>query len=198
MPETPQRPFVPRQTPSESRPMAENSDFFLARPFVPGARSLPSIGEFLAPPHEEVFDELPPIEHFTDPAPPVTMSAPDFDDLASVNGTESGYPQADAESAPEEGGWIEDDWQQYDWRAAAALGEGTASEASNEWARTDWEVSAPVTRERKPSAAEAIASALDQIAQRIREGELAVPSPETLSNPAAIAASLAALLGVKR
>ena len=49
------------------------------------------------------------------------------------------------------------------------------------------------------SAAQAIANALDQIAQQIREGGLTVPSPGgALNDPRAIAATLAALLGVKR
>jgi hypothetical protein len=94
--------------------------------------------------------------------------------------------------------WIQEEWQQFDWRAAAALGDGVETEASNEWATTDWEVNPPAVREKKQSAAEAIASALDQIAQRIREGELSLPSPSILTDPSAIAASLAALLGAKR
>jgi hypothetical protein len=198
VPEIPQRPFVPHRTPGESREVVANSEFFLTRPFVPGGTALPSITEFAdAGREEEVADELPPVEHFMDPLPEVVSFAPDSES-ASIDIHAREYAADEVHSRPEEGGWIEDDWQRYDWRAAAALGEGPETEASTEWAKTDWEVSAPVSRERRPSAAEALASALDQIAQRIREGELTVPSPEMLSNPAAIAASLAALLGVKR
>lgn len=198
MPEMPQRPFVPHRTPKESHGAATNPDFFLARPFVPGGASLPSIAEFVhSAGDEEISEELPPVEHFLDPLPPVVAFAPDSE-TAVVDAHARDYDVGEAHSAHAEGGWIEDDWQHYDWRAAAALGEGPETEASTEWAQTDWEVSAPVSRERRPNAAEAVASALDQIAQRIREGELSVPSPDMLSNPAAIAASLAALLGVKR
>jgi hypothetical protein len=198
VPEIPQRPFVPRRTPEELREVGPNSDFFLARPFLPAGVPLPSITDFVeAAREEEVSDELPPVEHFLDPLPPVSAFASDSESVV-IGSPAPDYTAAQADSRNEEGGWIEDDWQRYDWRAAAALGEGPETEASTEWAKTDWEVSAPVTRERRPSAAEAVASALDQIAQRIREGELAVPSPDPLNNPAAIAASLAALLGVKR
>ena len=49
------------------------------------------------------------------------------------------------------------------------------------------------------SAAQAIANALDQIAHQIREGDLTIPSPGgALTDPGAIAATLAALLGVRR
>jgi hypothetical protein len=97
---------------------------------------------------------------------------------------------------PDESGWVETDWQHFDWRAAAALGDGVEAAASNEWATTDWEPAAPILRDNRPTAAQAIASALDQIAQRIRDGELAVPGSGSLTDPATIAASLAAILGV--
>jgi hypothetical protein len=44
----------------------------------------------------------------------------------------------------------------------------------------------------RPTAAQAIASALDQIAQRIRSGELAAGGA---TDPATLAATLAAILG---
>jgi hypothetical protein len=217
--EHPQRPFVPHRTPGGSRQGAANSEFQLARPFIPGGPPLPSIGEFLEPNQESRLqtqfaetvqaqerldveddgsEELPPVEHFTDPLPPVMAFAPDDERALSDADSPRANAINGAESVQEEAGWIQDDWQRYDWRAAAALGDEPASEASNEWAMTDWEVSPPAARDRKPTAAEAIATALDEIAQRIRKGDLAVPAPETLTNPAAIAASLAALLGVKR
>lgn len=226
MRETPHRPFVPHRTPKTSRQAIATTEFVLSRPYVPGAHgpvpnareSIPPIAQFLeaeaslddvtplAPeiPRQnsaELADEieLPPVEHFTDPLPPVAAFAPDstgalLDDARYETATDA---QQGATALPE-GEWFEEDWQRYDWRAAAALGEAVESEATNEWAATDWEVVAHPTRDQRPSAAEAIANALDHIAQRIREGELAVPSPATLSDPAAIAASLAALLGVKR
>lgn len=144
--------------------------------------------------------ELPPVEHFLDPLPVVEQFAPDSEGALSDAWPASNDPVAAAAGAPtgdqRESGWAETDWQSYDWRAAAALG-GPDAEARNAWASTDWDGNAPM-RDPRPTAAQAIASALDQIAQQIREGELAVPGSAAASDPAKIAAMLAALLGVKR
>ncbi|MGH7604473.1 MAG: hypothetical protein ACRENK_10810 [Gemmatimonadaceae bacterium] len=225
MREQPQRPFIPHHTPNASAQVVAASEFALSRPFVPGVRepspaqreSIPTIERFLdmetsladvtelVPeiPRRVSSDladesELPPVEHFTDPLPPIAAFAPGstgalLDDAAYDTGGDA----QEAATASPESEWLEDDWQRYDWRAAAALGEAVETEATNDWAATDWEVAPPTTRDEHPTA-EAIASALDHIAQRIREGELAVPSPDMLGDPAAIAASVAALLGVKR
>lgn len=146
-------------------------------------------------------DELPPIEHFLDPFPVVDHFAPDAEGALS-----DAWPAASGEVAPArthatdvlESGWIETDWQRYDWRAAAALGESADDEASNAWATTNWDGTVPRPRDLRQTAANAIAAALDEIAQRIREGELAVPGPSAMSDPAKVAATLAALLGVRR
>jgi hypothetical protein len=158
-----------------------------------------SAGEYAAD-FAEQPDEPPPIEHFLDPLPAVATFAPDIegaliDESAASTEYTSAAPTARTSTEP---GWVEGDWQRYDWRAAAALGDGVESEASNEWATTNWDVGAPTQRHEKPTAAHAIASALDQIARRIREGDLTVPPPGALTDPAAIAATLAALMGVRR
>lgn len=148
---------------------------------------------------DEVEYELPPIEHFTDPLPGVEAFAPDsvgalieeHDDAMDYTSVGTSPP------IPRSAGWVEEDWQRFDWRAAAALGDTPDAEATNDWATTDWDAAAPLPPERKPSAAQAIASALDHIAQRIRNGELALPSPGDLGDPRAIAAKLAAILGVE-
>ena len=151
----------------------------------------------------EAVDELPPIEHFLDPLPEVAAFAP-TDDEASFGARESVFTQyassTESTARGAETEWVETDWQQYDWRSAAALGESGATdvEASNAWARTDWDARLPSRREQRQTAADAIASALDQIAQRIRNGDLAVPSPGAVTDPSTIAATLAALLGVRR
>jgi hypothetical protein len=148
---------------------------------------------------DEESNELPPVEHFLDPLPAVGSFAPDADGALMEESTVAvDVASPGPTSRPEtETGWLVDDWQQYDWRAAATLGDGPESQASNEWATTDWEAGRPLTSN-KPSAAQAIANALDLIAQRIRDGDLSVPPPGALTDPAAIAATLAALLGVKR
>ena len=77
-------------------------------------------------------------------------------------------------------------------------------DANDAWSETDWDKaspppsSPPTGRLTPQSAAKAIADALDGIARRIREGDLSLPSQGSLTSAADIAATLAALLGVKR
>ncbi|MFL5563529.1 MAG: hypothetical protein ACJ77J_00430 [Gemmatimonadaceae bacterium] len=141
-------------------------------------------------------DELPPLEHFLDPLPPITTFEAEGDYGHVRAGGEDASPRT-AEHAVESE-WGETDWQQFDWRGAARLGETAETEATNAWATTDWEAGARVAKENRPTAAQAIATALDQIAQKIRDGELAVPAPGAMTDPATIASTLAALLGIKR
>lgn len=219
MPQMRQRPFVPHRTPKTARPTITASEFRLYRPFLPGVQPVRSIADFLdaSPPtpdyqpassdssytSESVDEptELPPVEHFLDPLPVVERFAPDAEGALSDAwldvGGEVAPAAADTTGLPESG-WIETDWQHYDWRAAAALGESAEKEASNAWASTDWDGSAQRPRDPRQTAAHAIATALDEIAQRIREGELAVPGRGPTTDPGTIAATLAALLGVRR
>ena len=146
-------------------------------------------------------DELPPVEHFLDPLPVVERFAPDADGALTDSlaaPTEEPPTNGRGAAGAVETAWGETDWQRYDWRAAAALGETSDDEASNAWEATDWDGTGPRPRELRQSAAHAIANALDQIAQQIREGELSVPGPSGATDPAKIAAALASLLGVKR
>ena len=161
-----------------------------------------SIADFLAP--ETSFEttspvsdyELPPIEHFTESAEEQGMYTAEASAAEFADPFAAGEPEAEVDSF----GWEETDWQRYDWRSAAALGETTDPEASSAWAQTDWGIAGtPPPKDPRESAAQAIADALDGIARRIREGDLALPSaPGGVPDPATIAATLAALLGVKR
>jgi hypothetical protein len=201
------RPFVPG-TPREQLDAASEQP--IAKESAPAIRptrseDLPPIEVFLdheVSTRDEEPPELPPVEHFLDPLPAVGGFAPDAEGaLIDESTVAADYRSATtADAVATEPGWGVDDWQQYDWRAAATLGEGVESQASNEWATTDWDggTRTPISRS-KPSAAHAIANALDQIAQQIREGDLTLPSPGgSLADPGSIAATLAALLGVKR
>ena len=164
----PQRPFVPHRTPKASRPVTTHSEFRLSRPFVPGlsreeaeATPVQPLAEFVATqradreqlppievflddevfPGEEESHELPPVEHFLDPLPAVGSFAPDAEGaLMDESAVAVDYTSAAETGRPAtEAGWGVDDWQQYDWRAAATLGDGVESQASNEWATTDWD-----------------------------------------------------------
>jgi len=158
-----------------------------------------SVGDFSSE-FDEGSAELPPVEHFLDPLPRVGDFAPErsnaFDATRAVGHKDN--PASDPLSGTLASEWANTDWQRYDWRSLAGLGEGGASAASNDWATTDWGATGPrPEKEARPTAAQAIASALDQIARRIRDGELAVPMPGTATDPASIAATLAALLGIR-
>lgn len=148
-------------------------------------------------PLEEDEYELPPIEHFTDPLPAVESFAPGNGTM--IEGADAMDYTSVGTSPPVPGsaGWVEEDWQNFDWRAAAALGDAPDAEATNDWASTDWDAASPLPRERRPSAAQAIAHALDNIARRIRDGDIAPAEEGELGDPTVIAAKLAALLGVR-
>ena len=87
--------------------------------------------------------------------------------------------------------WATGEWQRYDWRAAAALGPEDRARAAQAWADLDWEGDA---RSRATQRNDEIAAALEEIARRVRAGELHVHGHAGMSAEAAAAAALAALL----
>ena len=205
------KPFVPgteeTHGPSVDPRMAAMSAMESVMPsiesFLASAKSVASSAapaEVVEEELEEQPEELPPLEHFLDPLPPIS----DFAD-AGAEGQGMGaadFPDTVARSAPNtapDADWVETDWQRYDWQSVASLGDTQRGqvEASDDWATTDWELPPPPKSERGQSTADAIATALDQIAERIRKGDLA-PGSGGVADPATIAATLAALLGVRR
>ena len=208
------RPYVPgaerpevepvqREVTGESQPQSGASlqpieDYFHA----PAPTPVPLVRESRDPDFESDFDEasaeLPPVEHFLDPLPRVEEfereGANPFDDSNAVGDAGIAARVIEPNSLAAE--WANTDWQQYDWRSLASLGEGAEAAASTEWASTDWDANRPRAKDERPTAAQAIASALDQIARRIRDGELA-PMPGMPTDPATIAATLAAILGIR-
>jgi hypothetical protein len=147
---------------------------------------------------DEASAELPPLEHFLDPLPPVEQFEREggnpFDDPNAHGHLDIAAGAIEPNSLAAE--WASTDWQQYDWRSIASLGEGGESAASTAWAATDWDANKPRAKEDRQTAAQAIASALDQIARRIRDGSLA-PMPGMPTDPATMAATLAAILGIR-
>ena len=177
----------------ESLPeIVEATAYVASEPYGSGAESYES-------PLEDEEYELPPIEHFTDPLPAVEAFAPESEQALLDHGADAmDYGSVSTSPAiPGSAGWVDEDWQRFDWHGAASLGDAPDAAATNDWAATDWDAAAPIPRERRPSAAQEIAKALDHIAQRIRDGELPLPSSGDLGDPAGLAAKLAALLGVK-
>jgi hypothetical protein len=179
----PQRPFLAGQKGSASP--AGGQRFVIAPPYLPGrAKPVPV----------SAVEDLPSIDEFLDRTPPIEKFAPSHvgEERATewAWGGESVAPKMPAEApAP--------DWQSFDWGSAANLGSSPPDAAAEAWASTDWSEprGGKATRQ---SAAEALARALDQIAERIRAGELRVPGPETVQDDAAVTATLAALLGIRR
>jgi hypothetical protein len=207
------RPYVPGAEPQEveqvqrgvtgeSQPQSAGSlqpieDYFHA----PARTPIPVARESNDAELSSGFDEgseLPPLEHFLDPLPPVEdferEGANPFDDSNALGDAGIAARVIEPNSLAAE--WADTDWQQYDWRSLASLGEGAEAAASTEWASTDWDANKPRAKDVHPTAAQAIASALDLIAQRIRDGELA-PMPGMPTDPATIAATLAAILGIR-
>jgi hypothetical protein len=188
------RPYVGR--PAAHRPAAD-SRFVLMPPYVHGRPpvshaepEIPSIDEFLdrTPP----IPPMPPIERFA-PTPPV--EEPRESEWPSWSG--ESHEVAPPPAVPPSDAWTGSDWQGYDWDSAARLGATPPDPAAEAWASTDWNEPRG-SQQSRLSAAEALARALDQIAQRIRAGELRVPGPDTVQDDAAIAATFAALLGIRR
>jgi hypothetical protein len=177
--------IVPRESSASLNPIEDFLDLS-SETATPVARE--SNGDDFSADFEEASDELPPVEHFLDPLPPVDEFAPGSPIAFEGNGPSSSTLASE---------WAEMDWQQYNWGAVAALGESGDAAASNDWAATDWDANRPRAKDARPTASDAIASALDQIAQRIRDGDLAVPMPGAETDPATIAATLAKLLGIR-
>jgi len=160
---------------------------------MPGnASRLPAIGEFL--------DELPPIEDFL---------AADADDSDGSTDSHEELPSIE-ELAPDhdqDDGWAVTDWQSFDWSSLASIArraESTTAQA--DWATTEWTSddadaydSADDSQEWSSVEASAheVADALDEIAARIRSGELAIDQLHGTPPEAAMAAALAALIRMR-
>ncbi|MBA3645341.1 MAG: hypothetical protein H0W63_04125 [Gemmatimonadaceae bacterium] len=141
-------------------------------------------------------EALPSIDEFLDDAPPIEQFAP-VEHAATAATEWSWGGKAPVAAAPPPREQPVADWQSFDWGSAARLGNAPPDAAAEAWASTDWSEPAE-SQESRQSAAEALARALDQISRRIRAGELSVPGPGTVQDDAAIAATLAALLGIRR
>lgn len=180
---------------------------FPAPPFVapPSVMHLPPMGGsfVLQPPYvhgrawvSPVAPEIPSIDEFLDDVPAIEQFAPA---AAAIPPNEAEWPSWGAQPppAPVSDEWTRDELQGFDWGSAGRLGSAPPDAAAQAWATTEWDEPGG-SRQVRQSAAEALARALDQIARRIRAGELRVPGPETVKDDAAVAATLAALLGVRR
>jgi hypothetical protein len=180
----PQRPFLGGQ--HRNSPPPPTKRFVLSAPYVHGR---------VTPTAVSAEEDIPSIDDFLDHSPPIEQFAPSQTEPAPMAewswGGEAVAPHTAVPAEPKS------DWEAFDWGSAASLGNAPPDAAAEAWASTDW--SEPrSSKESRQTAAESLAHALDQIARRIRAGELRVPGPETVQDDAAMTATLAALLGVRR
>jgi hypothetical protein len=198
MAEHPTRPYV--GGPHAARPAAQHAPFVLLPPYIhgrarataPAAHAAVEPESMVIPPIAEFLDELPSIDDFA-PGPSAAIQA-----VAPVATDWPRWAGEEEAGAGDAGEWGSTDWQRYDWSSAGAIGTVSPdSAAAHAWAATNWD-NPRDPRTSQATAAEALADALDQIATRIRTGELSVPGTDRVRDDAAIAATLAKLLGVRR
>jgi hypothetical protein len=136
---------------------------------------LPSIDQFV--------DDLPMIDEFlAEPAAPVEP--------------QKVSPQGGGLATDDEG-WAVTDWQSYDWSGIASLGAPAPEEveAHAAWSSTNWD--SATGRRSSGMPPHEVAAALDEIARRIRSGELSLAQFQGTPPEAAIATVFAALLRAK-
>ncbi len=148
------------------------------------------------PPIEQFVDDMPPIEDFllSDVRPAETSALLPVPSHPRESASQSYQLETDSE------GWAPADWQSYDWGGLASLGAPPpeAAEAHAAWTSTNWDTAVRGLRaiaDRSTLLAEdEVAEALDEVARRIRSGELSLEQFRGTPPEAAIAAAFAALL----
>jgi hypothetical protein len=149
------------------------------------------------PPIDQFVDDLPPIDDFLMPAE-LPANAPVWPQIGPRLPVARTSPSVPLEMDTE--GWAVADWQSYDWGGLAALGapEPEAAQAHAEWTSTNWDSAArglqEIASRRNEPSGDDVAAALDEIAQRIRSGELSLEQFRGTPPEAAIAAAFGSLL----
>lgn len=163
-------------------------------------------------------DELPSIDEFTDKLPMIEefLAEESVAPIPAYDWTETSLyrPPTPPQPAParpsptrtvpvpeiDTDGWASADWQSYDWNQVSSLGAPApeAMEAHAAWTSTDWESTTKRLSDlaSRPGGlpAEEVARALDEIARRIRSGELSLERFHGTPPEAAIAAVFASML----
>jgi hypothetical protein len=173
-------------------------------PFAAPTIRPPAVPEGAADPPAE--DDLPPIEQFLDEYPSIEdYLAEEPEEIPQVP-VAVGTP-VDASAAA---GWAGADWQSYDWNGIAHLatppiarpavnaelaGSGGWPDAGSVSTRLLGDTLSVTSA--GSSSAEEVARALDDIARRIRSGELTIDQFRSSPPEAAMAAALAAMLRLR-
>lgn len=165
------------------------------------ARSQPPAPPYKRRPGDMWREELPPITRYLydfrseQPEPQFQPAEPVLESIEWKTPV-----AAEARTTPlerETGAWILEEWEQYDWRKAATLtADPDVVAAQHAWDDLDWEDDA--RGEGRRGQPEMVATILEGIARRIRDGDLQVSGSRGMTDEAAVTAVLAALLGVRR
>ena len=151
---------------------------------------------------------IPPIDEFLDQLPSITEFLADVAAFEDEPYVAEELPPIER-FAPQEydaDGWAIADWQAFDWSSLGSLTRNRVSEANADWTATEWapedEGAYGITEgafEFSGSAtnADEVAAALNDNAERIRSGELAIDNLHGTPPEAAMAAALAALLRMR-
>lgn len=148
--------------------------------------SQPDLGRGTKP----VSPQLPSIEQFVDDLPSIEEFRMEAD---RKPGTSDPF-------ATQDEGWAAGDWQSYDWSEIASLGARApeATEAQAAWSSTNWDSAASGVSDTAEAQGglpgNEVAAALDEIARRIRSGQLSLERFRDMPPEEAIAAVFAALL----
>jgi len=143
---------------------------------------------------ERFVDDLPLIDEFL--LEPSDRAPADGDPVAAATGTVASVVAAETDTE----GWAAADWQSYDWSGLASLAapEPEAAEAHAAWSSTNWDAGGAGSLDLSPRSLnlreDEVAAALDEIARRIRSGELSLHQFRDSPPEAAIAAAFASLL----
>jgi hypothetical protein len=176
--------------------------------FAPFAAPIPRTAvmpEGAADPPAE--DDVPPIEQFLD-------EFPSIDDYLAADEIEEQLPVAVGTPEPAAGvddadGWVGGQWQSYDWQGIVALATPPAARPAIQAELPDSAWPNPESFTTQPlgdtlsvtsagaSSAEEVARALDDIARRIRSGEMNIDQFRSSPPEAAMAAALAAMLRLR-
>jgi hypothetical protein len=138
----------------------------------------------------DTSDNMPSIERFVDDLPLIN----DF--LLDSSAPITTPVQATTSDSGTDEGWADADWQSYDWSGLASLGAPApeAAEAHAAWSSTNWDAGRGGRPESEHFREDEVAAALDEIARKIRSGELSLHQFRGSPPEAAIAAAFASLL----
>ena len=161
------------------------------------AGDLSEVDASALPPIEDFIDDLPSIQEFL----MVTLTPVTPQRALDSEPVYAPEPQVSAATLETDAeGWANADWQSYDWSGLAALAAPPpdVAEAHHAWSSTNWDAAGrrhtPTSGGAGRQLGDEVADALEEIARRIRSGELSLEQFRGVPPEAAVAAAFAALV----